>query len=277
MAFLKGFIAFVPFLLSSLMLHHLSPTSVISAQSDYVRRPSSPLSPPTQTGRTQSTERDSDKAPPPDTETQNEILNSDIIIETILSIPSLPSPPIQTTQAEEEALSSNSNIQIQETSSLPSPSPPPNQINKQSQMSPSPSSTSIQAQEEDLSSNSNIEVQKASSPPPPSPPKNQINKELQKASAPPPPSPPKNQINNQLQASAPPPPSPPKNQINKQLQNTQEALLSNSNIEVQKASAPPPPFPPKNQINKQLQKTQESASNPLKMVTNNDTMLHDEL
>ncbi|KOM49422.1 hypothetical protein LR48_Vigan08g024900 [Vigna angularis] len=142
MAFHEGVNMFVLFLLSLMLLHHLSPISVISAQSD------------------------SEAPPPPDTETQNEIQNSDIIIETTSSPPSPSPPPTQIGKS----VSSNSNLQVQKTPSPPSPSPPRTQTEKsvlsnsniQVQKAPSPASPSTPPTqtEKSVSSNSNVQLQK---------------------------------------------------------------------------------------------------------------------
>ncbi|KAL9298050.1 hypothetical protein ACSQ67_023946 [Phaseolus vulgaris] len=152
MASQEGVIVFLPFLLSLILLHHHFPTSVISAESDNLTLPL--LSPPTHADDQVSsninggTEFDSDKStPPPDTQTENVLQNSDINIQAIQSDShTSPSPPPSEIQ---KNVPSNSNLKEQK---IQSPPPPPKSPIQTGEISPSIS---------------NIKLQRSKSPPPP--------------------------------------------------------------------------------------------------------------
>ncbi|XP_027909162.1 uncharacterized protein LOC114168512 isoform X3 [Vigna unguiculata] len=106
MAFQKGVIAFLPLLLSSLLLHHLSPTSVIRAQSDNHTRRLLSL---------EDDEYDIDEAQcPVDTQTENALQNSDADIQIDSYIP--PFPPtiqIESDVSIDSNLEVNTNVEVQ--------------------------------------------------------------------------------------------------------------------------------------------------------------------
>ncbi|XP_027909161.1 uncharacterized protein LOC114168512 isoform X2 [Vigna unguiculata] len=139
MAFQKGVIAFLPLLLSSLLLHHLSPTSVIRAQSDNHTRRLLSL---------EDDEYDIDEAQcPVDTQTENALQNSDADIQMTQSDPHT-SLLLSPTQTQKNVPNDSNNIEVNSDSYIP-PFPPTIQIE---------SDVSIDS---NLEVNTNVEVQKA--------------------------------------------------------------------------------------------------------------------
>ncbi|QCD87223.1 hypothetical protein DEO72_LG3g1757 [Vigna unguiculata] len=103
MAFQKGVIAFLPLLLSSLLLHHLSPTSVIRAQSDNHTRRLLSL---------EDDEYDIDEAQcPVDTQTENALQNSDADIQMTQSDPHT-SLLLSPTQTQKNVPNDSNNIEV---------------------------------------------------------------------------------------------------------------------------------------------------------------------
>ncbi|XP_047177428.1 uncharacterized protein LOC124844520 [Vigna umbellata] len=107
MAFQYGVVAFLPFLLSFVLLHRHFPSSVISAQSHNLTSRQHTVNESRKLN-----ESDTQQAQPPsDTQNENVLQNSDSEIQMIQSVrppTSLVSPPTQT----QKNVSSNSNVEV---------------------------------------------------------------------------------------------------------------------------------------------------------------------